>query len=421
MTTSKATTFEMICVGDELLEGRVSDANAAFLGRHLDGALRRVTMVTDQIEDVVNTLEDANSDVVIVSGGLGPTEDDRTRIAAAQFCNQPLVLDAASEAAIRQRLESVGIAFTENNTQQAMFPQGAEVLPNDVGTAPGFALTVTRADGRCQRLLFGPGVPREFAWFVEQYVGPEGTNGLSAQRDEEQQTSRVFSFFGLGESALETNIADVVAGASAAGGKVGFCARFPVIEVKLTGAGTWVQSAGDIVTQRLSHYLIGVGDETLAARVGARLLANGETVTTAESCTAGGIAAMLTDVPGSSSWFERAYVTYANAAKVEELDVDLQALKEYGAVSEVVVRQMALGAQERARATYALAVSGIAGPGGGTDEKPVGTVHFALATPYGVEHRRALFKGRGRSAVRELTKYTALRMLLQHLESKKGE
>ncbi len=401
------TTIEAICIGDELLEGRTRDANAAALGEYLASrghALSRARFVRDDPDEIVAALRESVADVVVVGGGLGPTSDDRTRDAAAQFAQCDLVTHEPSLLHIASRFASREQDFTSNNHRQALFPQSATPLPTEVGTAPGFTLQ----DGR-RLLMFFPGVPHEYLWFVERYIGPR-----FAVRAEFERTMLVFH--GLGESALAATIADIVDAAEQGGQIVGFRAAYPVIELKLAGERAAVAETRAKVLERLGDWCVGEDDESLPARLGRQLVARGESVTTAESCTAGGIAALLTEVGGSSAWFERGYVTYANAAKVAEVGVLESTLAVHGAVSAQTVCQMAAGARRRADATYALAVSGIAGPGGGTPEKPVGTVHFALATNEGTFHRRVHYQRASRSKVRAGTAYTALAMLLAFLE-----
>lgn len=232
---------------------------------------------------------------------------------------------------------------------------------------------------------------------------------------------RALHFHGLGESTLETTISDVVDPAAKAGLIVGYRADYPVIELKLAGPPELVDRTATAVLERLGPWYVGEADDPLPARVGRLLLERGETVTTAESCTAGGIAALITEVSGSSAWFGRGYVTYANEAKVDEVGVLETTLLQHGAVSAQTVCQMAAGARRRSRATYAVAVSGIAGPSGGTPEKPVGTVHFGLATPRGTFHRHVHYRLGDRALVRAGTAYSALAMLLWVLEDRLGD
>lgn len=404
--------LECICIGDELLDGRVREANAAFLGGMLSdfgGNLRRVEIVGDQIEGIVAALGRTTARTVVVGGGLGPTDDDRTRDAAARLTGRALELDAESLERLRRRFDERGVTFTPNNERQAKFPGGAEVLRSDVGTAPGFRIKHAERD-----FWFFPGVPREFAWFAERYVRP-----LLHERPD--VAMRRLYFHGIGESALETRISEVAARAVEGGVELGYRAAYPIIELKLRGPAELVAKSAEGVLSHARSWLVGEDDEDLPARVGRLLRERGETVTTAESCTAGGIAALITETAGSSSWFQRGYVTYANEAKVDELGVSPEVLLRWGAVSAQTVTQMAAGARRRARSTYAVAVSGIAGPGGGSAEKPVGLVHFGLAAPEGVYHRVIRYRLPDRHTIRVGTAWSALAMLLWRLEDRLEE
>lgn len=399
---------EAICIGDELLEGRVRDANAAALGRALAEhgvTLDSVSFVPDDVPRIVAALKGAEADLVVISGGLGPTDDDFTREAAAEFARSPLELHEPSLDWIRRRFEARGSTFTDNNLKQAMLPLAAKALPTEVGTAPGFQL-----DAGETTFMFFPGVPREFGWFVERYV-------LEAIGPATNVSRGILQFHGIGESMLETKIADLATQARSRGVRLGYRAEYPLIEVKLAGPMDAVSEGREQIAERLREFVVGEDDQPLPARLGALLLERGETLATAESCTAGGIAALITEVSGSSAWFGRGYVTYANEAKMEELGVLESVLLAHGAVSAQTVCQMAAGARKRARATHAVAVSGIAGPGGGTPDKPVGTVHFGIATPRGTYHRHVVFPG-DRSRVRIGTAYRALAFVLAVLEDR---
>ncbi len=399
--------FELICVGDELLDGRISDANAVHLGDLCFGTgsrVERVAFIRDDVDRVVEALRSTTAPIVVVSGGLGPTEDDKTREAAARFSGRELVENAETIDRIRQRFEARGYPFTENNRRQAFFPDGAAVLRTDVGTAPGFELS---HDGR--RFFFFPGVPREFRWYCERHLQP-----LVGSRD--TATARTLYFHGLGESAMETLLGESLGDDH--GVAIGYRAAYPVIELKLVGPVDAVAAVDETARETLGPWLVGEDDEDLPARIGRLLLEHGATVTTAESCTAGGIAALITETPGSSGWFQQGFVTYANDAKSALLGVQPEVLLTHGAVSAETVLQMASGARRAAGATYALAVSGLAGPGGGSEEKPVGTVHFALAAPEGNYHRLIRYRLPTRGLIRAGSAYSALSLLLWRLEDR---
>jgi len=402
--------IECIAIGDELLDGRVVEANAAWLGAFLfenGGMLSRVTTVSDDLHDIVGALEEARAPIVVVCGGLGPTADDRTRDAVACWKRVELVEDADTRERLEARFAARKIKITSNNYRQATFPAGAGVLATEVGSAAGFSV-----DDDTRRFYFFPGVPSEFRWFAETYIRPLLKTAPSHRI--------CLHFFGRGESSLENDLQGLEELAADRSVRVGYRASFPTIEIKLAGELEAVKEVCAFVLSRSSKYLVGQDEEMLPHRVGRLLKEHGLTVTTAESCTAGGIAAAITDVAGSSAWFERGFVTYSNASKVDEIQVAPAILQTFGAVSAQTVCQMALGAQKRAGADFALAVSGIAGPDGGTPDKPVGTVHFGLATPSGVFHKHVVFPFRSREQVRTSTIYTALALLLAWLEGDVG-
>jgi nicotinamide-nucleotide amidase len=402
-----------LCIGDELLDGRISDANAAWLAAELGERgqmLDAIHVVSDDTDRIREALSDAasNSDVIVVCGGLGPTADDMTREAAADWVGDEVVLDPEMLAELRERFEARGYPFTDNNRRQCTFPESAEILPTEVGTAAGFKLTSEGAEA-----FFLPGVPPEYRWFCRTYILPEFAEEADAIR------ARRFEFFGMGESQLETRLEGIVELAESVAGRVSYRADFPAIEVNLKASEeSALDRLAEHLLDRIGPWLIAEGDQTLPERLGELLVERGETVTVAESCTAGWLGKDLTSVSGSSSWFQRGFITYSNDAKSQMLGVDSEVLEEHGAVSPQTVCQMAQGALERAGASYALSISGIAGPTGGTDEKPVGTVEFGLATPTGVFRKRTQFPSRRRAAVREMSVYTAMALLLWYLEDR---
>lgn len=404
--------IEMICIGDELLDGRIRDRNAAFLGDALQSRglrLDRVTIVPDREAAIVDALQGSRAAIVVVSGGLGPTDDDRTRQAAATWIAAELETDPDALSAIRERYVSRGRPFLDNNGRQALFPAGAQVLATTVGTAPGFCV---RADD--QQVFFFPGVPREFQWFLAEYV-------LGELKADTNRATAALHFHGVPEAALADRLSTTTSLAEQGGVSIGYRADYPVIELKLSGPSGAVSSCAEEAQREAGAWLVGTADQVLPARLGARLLEQGATIATAESCTAGGIGALITDVSGSSGWFGQGFITYSNQAKMDLLGVRESVLLRHGAVSAQTVCQMASGARKASRATWAVAVSGIAGPGGGTPDKPVGTVHFGLSGPTGTYHRRVHYRLPSREMVRAGTAWTALAMVLWALEGRLDE
>lgn len=401
-----------VSIGDELLDGRVRDRNAPRLGDMLDRSGHRLVAtltVPDDGPAIRRTLGWAAevSELVVVSGGLGPTRDDVTRRAAADWADRDLEFREDLREKLVRRFERHGYTFTENNERQCYVPEGARVLPSEVGTASAFVLEHGEHEA-----WFLPGVPREFRWYVDEKL----TERLAASGDAYGAT-RSMTFLGLGESGLETRISEASERADQLGVSVGYRADAPVVEVLLRGdAEADVDDVRQTVLDEIGDWRVAEGDTDLAERLGALLDDRGATVATAESCTAGWISKAITDVAGSSSWFEYGFVTYANRAKTGLLGVAPETLEEHGAVSAATVREMAAGARDRADADFAVAVSGIAGPTGGTEEKPVGTVDFAVGTPEGVYTRRLQFPPKSRRSVRRNSVQTALGLLIWYLD-----
>jgi nicotinamide-nucleotide amidase len=404
-----------LCIGDELLDGRIRDENGPALGRmvaELDARLESVRFVRDERDAIVDSLDRAaeQSDVIVVSGGLGPTADDITRDAAAHWFGEELVVDEELLETLKSYFEASGFEFTQNNRHQCMFPKSADIFRSDVGTAPGFRLERDDAE-----VYFFPGVPSEYEWYLESIVRPR----LAECTGDSQRVRRTLTFLGPGESTLESELADVVERGEQRDVHFSYLAGMPLVSMRVDGPD--VETVDDVqaeVEARWGDAIVTRDRQSLPERVGELLESRGETVATAESCTAGGLASRITEVSGSSAWFEYGMVTYANEAKLRMLDVREATLEQHGAVSPETVREMASGARAYAEAEWSLAISGIAGPTGGTDEKPVGTVDFGLGTPEGVYHRRVTFPPRSREFVRHASVQTAMSALVWRLEER---
>ncbi len=418
-----APAVELVTIGDELLLGDRVDTNAAWLGRRLGAAgirvARRATVGDDEaaIGDAVRgALE--RTGVVVCTGGLGPTSDDVTRPAVARLFGRALHVDEGVVAHIRGRFEALGREMPERNRVQAEVPEGATVFRNDRGTAPGLALEDDA--GRVAILL--PGVPREMRGLVDEQVLPY----LRRRWPEVARPilHRVVRTTGIPESALATRIDDL-AGALAPLA-VAFLPGHPGVDVRLTSWGALdaedaarrLDAAEAALRERLDRYVYGTDDADLAAVVGAELGRRGRTLVVAESCTGGLIAKRLTDAPGASAYFLAGAVTYSDPSKRILLGVRDATLRAHGAVSEETVREMAAGMRRVVAADYAIAVTGIAGPGGGSPEKPVGTVWIAIAAADGVEARRVRLPG-DREEIRERAAQAALALLWRHLSEER--
>ncbi len=380
---------EVITIGDEILRGEIVDSNKALIAERvlgLDIECHYQTSVRDDRADMRFAFEQAaeRADVVLVSGGLGPTRDDITTEVMAETFGRELQLDEASLEEIRGFFNRLGREMADVNRKQAYFPTDAEVLANPVGTAPGFMLEHAGASGRTTLFFCMPGVPRELRLMLDEQVLPRiGAHAAGDGRGAVFVRARLLKTFGIGESSLEAELADLARDGDV---EIGFRTTFPDNYLRVVARGESAAAADDridktvqAIDERLGDLLYGEGDDTMAIVVGRELERAGATVATAESCTGGGIAERITDVPGSSGWFLGGVVAYANEAKQAMLGVPEAMLAEHGAVSEPVARAMAEGVRARFGSTYGVATTGISGPGGGSEEKPVGLVYVALA------------------------------------------
>lgn len=406
----------LLSQGDEVVTGQVVDSNAAWLAERLTEAgfvvLEHVA-VRDDAGEIADSIRRAaeRADLVLCTGGLGPTQDDLTAQAAASVAGVELALDPVALEQIKALYKRYQREMPAVNEKQAWLPQGARRLDNAWGTAPGFALSIGRG-----LAVFLPGVPREMKPMYIERVRPLLAEHFAVQPGQLVTLRTV----GVGESNLQERLA----GWSEPGVTLAFRTTLPENHVKLRFAGDApaerVAAVAEDVARRLGSAVFAVElpgqpSRELASVVGLRLGERGETIATAESCTGGLIASWLTRTPGSSAWFVEGAVTYANAAKVRTLGVSEADLAAVGAVSEPVARQMALGMRQRAGTTWALSTTGIAGPGGGSEDKPVGTVHIALAGPGDVVHHRLVHLGGDRHRIQALTAGTALDLLRRQL------
>ncbi len=402
----------IIAIGDELVTGQSVDTNSAWLSDRLlqRGVLTKTHItVADDLAGIEYALEQAGllgADLAIVTGGLGPTADDLTRQALAKVMDAPLELDERSLGRIEAFFRQRGREMPDANRVQAMCPAGAILLDNSTGTAPGICAKVMGTEVWCF-----PGVPREMkAMFDEQFAlpacGEAGRVILTA----------LLHTFGAGESSIAPLLGEMMD--RDRNPTVGTTAKQSVVSVRIRSAAENHSAArrqlDDTATEvksRLGKLVFGRDEMTLADAVGALLREQGKMLATAESCTGGLIGKMLTDAPGSSAYYAGGWVTYSNALKHDQLGVPNELLEQHGAVSEQAAIAMAQGALGHSGADYALAVTGIAGPTGGTEEKPVGTVWIALASRgehTTAEHHLMPFD---REAIRTRTAYTALNML----------
>lgn len=399
----------VLSIGTELTRGELIDTNSTWLSERLTSMGCEVTeraVVDDdvgRISEAITRLAGRHS-FVVATGGLGPTTDDRTGEAAARALGVELVRHEPSLEAIRRKFAAAGREMTPSNAKQADLPSSALALENPVGTAPGFALAV----GRC-RCFFLPGVPHEMRRIFDDHVQP----AIAPAVDRRSHQIRLRTF-GLPESVVGERLAGLEE--ANPGLTLGYRASFPVIEVKVHARASSEPMATELavrvareVRERLDGTVFGEGDVGFAEYVGRLLRDRGLTLAVAESCTGGLVGAMITDVPGSSEYLLLDAVTYSNAAKTDVLGVGSELLRAHGAVSAESAAAMAEGARRVADADVAVSTTGVAGPGGGTESRPVGTVWIGLArrgrAPTTEQHR--LYGDRAR--IRTLAAYLALR------------
>ena len=385
---------ELINTGSELMLGRTLNTHQQWLCRKLADlgyVVTRQTAIADTADGICGTVREALSraDLVLVTGGLGPTSDDLTRDLLAQMLGRPLHEDPQVAERLRKFFADRKRVMPASILLQAMVPEGATVLANDHGTAPGLALPLTpnpyRADHTAWLVLL-PGPPRELRPMFQQSVVPLLRREFPLACP---FVCRTLRSVGLGESLVQERVERSLAPLVARGLDLGYCARPGRVDVRLAaglpGAPEIVAEAEAVVRHLLGDLIYGTGDEALEEAVVERLTQRRETLALAESCTGGYIAHLITNVPGASQVLRAGWVVYSNDAKCDALGVLPSTIAAHGAVSAETVTEMARGARERAGATYALAATGIAGPSGGTPDKPVGTVFIGLAGPQGVE------------------------------------
>lgn len=401
----------IVTIGDELLNGDVIDTNTADIAQSLRCAgyeVDQAITLKDAPQQIAETLQQLNKNniLAIVCGGLGPTRDDVTARAAAQAYHLTLALNDTALEQIKNFFQRSGRPLAAGNEKQALIPHKAKVMENLCGTAPGFIVS----HNKCHA-FFMPGVPHEMRDMLQRQVLPTLKHLIKPTL---YCAERVLKVFGLPEAAIEREIPTNLFATEIA---LSFRLEFPLVLVKLNSQGhdqSLLDQAEQLVRQKLGQHVVAQGDETLAEVVANKLHAAEKTLSVAESCTGGLIAKLLTDCAGSSAFFERGAITYSNSAKHAMLGVDEQLLLDKGAVSYECAQAMANGIRQQSKTDFSLAVTGIAGPGGGTAEKPCGTVFIALASYQGTEVRECHFSG-DRTQVRIKTAYTALDWLLKQL------
>lgn len=374
---------EIITIGDEILFGQITDTNTQWIGAELTNiGIRpvRKTSVGDIQEDIISALTEASqrADVIIVTGGLGPTKDDITKHTFCKYFGSELKINEDALALITEFFAKRGREMTELNIQQASLPTNCTYIPNHWGTAPGMWF-----DENHVVYISLPGVPYEMKSLMEHAMLPR----LKERFISNIIQHKIVRTIGIGESFLAETI-EHWENALPAHIRLAYLPHFGQVKLRLTATGNNQQVLDaelkhqvDSLIPLIKDYVFGYDADELETVIGRLLIENNATVGTAESCTGGFVASQLTSIPGSSQYFEGSVVSYSNAVKMTVLGVSEQTLETFGAVSEQTARQMAEGARQTLNTTYAIATTGIAGPDGGTPEKPVGTVWIACATP----------------------------------------
>lgn len=369
---------EIIAVGTELLMGEILNSNSRDIARELYNLgidVYHQSVVGDNLKRVSKELETAfeRADLVITTGGLGPTRDDLTKEAAAHFLKRDMILDEESIKHLEDFFGSRGLPLNEGNKRQAYFPEGAKIIPNENGTAPACIIEFDE-----KVLVILPGPPREVIPLMEKYIIP-----YLEKRTGKVFISDIINISGIGEGHMEEKIMDIIEAQE--NPTVAPYAKEHGLTLRVTASASTEQEARLLlepvvkkVCDRLGMDVYAIGDTTLEAVVASLLIEQNLSISVAESCSGGLLAGRLINYPGISKVFKEGFITYSNESKINTLGVDSKILSKYGAVSEEVAKQMAKGAADRAKSDVALSITGIAGPDGGTDEKPVGLVYIGL-------------------------------------------
>jgi nicotinamide-nucleotide amidase len=425
--------IELVNTGSELMLGRVLNTHSQWLCRRLADlghVVTRQVAIADDGNQIQQAVREAlgRADLVITTGGLGPTSDDLTRELIAGLLGKKLVENHDVLAHIENFFAKRGRQRPAKTTVETFVPEGALVFLNPTGTAPGLAMRVDEDGTEARRpssifhppsprwLIMLPGPPRELRPMFDDAV----VSFLKREFAGEIFVCRTLRSTGIGESRVQEMIEAGLRPLVRRGLMVGYCARPGAVDVRLAASGATAEKLvheGEATVQKnLGENIFGFDDDEIENVVVKHLQESGKTLALAESCTGGCIAQRVTDVPGASAVFPGGVVSYANSAKEKFLGVRGETLAQHGAVSETVAREMAAGAREKFSANFALAVTGIAGPGGGTPEKPVGTVFIALASPAGVEAQKFLNIWE-RAVFKQVTSTQALEMLRRRLVS----
>ncbi len=371
---------EIISIGTEILLGDIVDTNSKYIAKNLKELgydIHYIISVGDNKERLKKVIKTAinRSDLIVTTGGLGPTEDDLTREAISEASNRHLYKDERLLASIKDYFAKKGYNMTKNNYSQASLPKGAKIIKNDWGTAPGFLISDNN-----YKIISLPGVPTEMKKMFSNYVLNELTND-----NEDIIMSRTLNFFGIGESTLETKIKDILSEQS--NPTLALLAGKGEVKLRITAKGknrddlkNIIFEKEKIIKNRVGKYIYGIDKSNLAQKVYELLKNKNSTISLAESCTGGLISHRITQNPGSSTIFKGGYVVYSNNSKIKLLNIKKRDIKKYGAVSKVVAKKMAINIKFKFNTDIGIGVTGIAGPGGGSSQKPVGLVYIGIST-----------------------------------------
>jgi nicotinamide-nucleotide amidase len=404
----------LLNTGTELLAGDVHDTHLAFIAREIFALGLRIEerRTVGDGSAIGETLRELfpRAEIIFVTGGLGPTSDDITRDVAADLLGLKLEENAELLASLKERLKARGIRWASSIARQAQVPGGAQILPNENGSAPGLYLKANiNSKFSSPHIFLLPGPPRELQPMFREHA-------MSVLRSIVKGPAKIqrrfYKIAVMGESVIEEKIGAKIL--AIPGVELGYCARPGEVDVRIIGERNALEQADKIVRAELGEVIFTAGEETLEQVLVGLLTKKKRTLAIAESCTGGLLANRITNVPGSSAVLLAGYICYANETKIDILGVDPKLIEKHGAVSEEVARAMAEGARKRARSTYALATTGIGGPSGGSKDKPVGTVYVALAEEKETKVRKLFFPS-DRETFKQLVAQVAFEMLRRKL------
>ena len=408
---------EIITIGDEILIGQIVNTNAAWMGEKMNSIgvhVAQMTTISDTREDILNALKSATdrADIILITGGLGPTKDDITKESLAEFFNARMVFNKKAFEDIRKLFDSRGFKMNDLNKQQAEVPDNCTPLQNTAGTAPGMWFE----ENQCIYVSM-PGVPYEMKPMITEQVIPMLRKKLG--------TDTIYQKTVLTQGMGESWIAEKISGWEdhlPSNVKLAYLPQPGIVRLRITATGNDKKQLEQQVEEEIiklkkiiQDLIFGYDDDTLERIVGELLKEKNQSLSTAESCTGGYIAHLITSIAGSSDYYTGSVVSYVNHIKERELGVNKEYLEKHGAVSETIVRQMAEGVKKKYKTDYAIATSGIAGPAGGTKEKPVGTVWIGIATPEKTLAQKFKF-GNSRERNIRLTAVYALNMLRKEIK-----